>query len=139
MTNIHFYIIASADSEQRWLYARRLITQSLMRGKTVHIHTSCARDTREVIEKIGNSITDGDERISIDHKGEPESDAQVLLNLSTEVPHFFSSFETTLEVVHSESAARKMGRERYRYYQDRGYPLRHYEIAPEPQAELALG
>ncbi len=138
MTKIHFYILASAELHQRWQYAKSLVMQSLARGKTVHVHTGCARDTREFITTIGDSLIDSDERVSIDHKGEPQSDPQVLLNLSVEVPHFFSSFETVLEVVHSEPAVRKTGRERYRYYQDRGYPLKHYEITPKPQSELAL-
>lgn len=130
MTNIQFYILASTDLKDRWAYARRLVVQTLMRGKTVHIHTSCAADTRHFIEYFLDADNSG-ERITIDHKGEPDADQQVLLNLSAEVPHFFSSFETTLEVVHSEKNTRDIGRERYRYYQQRGYPLRHYDIQPE--------
>ena len=131
MTNIQFYILASDDLEQRWSYARKLLVQTLLRGKTVHVHTSCAAHTRLLMEKLLSSLGDKDESVSIDHKGEPDSNQQVLLNLSNEVPYFFSSFETTLEVVHAEANTRKMGRERYRYYQQRGYPLRHYDIQPE--------
>lgn len=131
MTNVQFYILASANQEDRWAYARRLVVQTLMRGKTVHVHTSCAADTRHLINYLLDADTTGGERITIDHKGEPDHDPQVLLNLSMEVPHFFSSFETTLEVVHSEISTRNMGRERFRYYQERGYPLRHYDIQPE--------
>ncbi|OED35343.1 hypothetical protein AB833_30750 [Chromatiales bacterium (ex Bugula neritina AB1)] len=135
MTKIQFYILASDDLEQRWSYAKQLLLQTLMRGKSVHIHTSCAAHTRLLMEKLSGSLGDNDEKVSIDHKGEPDLNQQVLLNLSNEVPHFFSSFETTLEVVHAENNTRIMGRERYRYYQQRGYPLRHFEIQPE----LALG
>lgn len=131
MTNIQFYILASDDLQDRWAYARRLVVQTLMRGKTVHIHTSCAAHTRQLMSYFLDADSSDGERISIDHKGEPEIDQQVLLNLSAEVPHFFSSFETTLEVVHSEAGTRDMGRERYRFYQERGYPLRHYDIQPE--------
>ncbi len=131
MTNIQFYILASDELHDRWAYARRLVVQTLMRGKTVHIHTSCAADTRQLISYFCDADNTDGERISIDHKGEPESDQQVLLNLSAEVPHFFSSFETTLEVVHSEARTRDIGRERYRFYQERGYPLRHYDIQQE--------
>lgn len=131
MTNIQFYILASAEVGDRWAYARRLVVQTLMRGKTVHIHTSCAADTRMLMAYFLDADSSGGERITIDHKGEPDAGQLVLLNLSAEVPHFFSSFETTLEVVHSEKTTRDLGRERYRYYQERGYPLRHYDIQPE--------
>ncbi|MFM0156809.1 DNA polymerase III subunit chi [Paraburkholderia sediminicola] len=52
---------------------------------------------------------------------------QVLLNLGATVPAQFARFERLLEVVgnaHDELAA---GRERYRFYRDRGYPLNNYK------------
>ena len=52
---------------------------------------------------------------------------QVLLNLGAEVPAQFARFERLLEVVgnaHDELAA---GRERYRFYRDRGYALNNYK------------
>jgi DNA polymerase-3 subunit chi len=52
---------------------------------------------------------------------------QVLLNLGATVPAQFARFERLLEVVgnaHEELAA---GRERYRFYLDRGYALNHYK------------
>ena len=52
---------------------------------------------------------------------------QVLLNLGATVPAQFARFERLLEVVgnaHDELAA---GRERYRFYRDRGYALNNYK------------
>ncbi|RKE26362.1 DNA polymerase III chi subunit [Paraburkholderia sp. BL23I1N1] len=52
---------------------------------------------------------------------------QVLLNLGATVPAQFARFERLLEVVgnaHEELAA---GRERYRFYRDRGYALNNYK------------
>lgn len=52
---------------------------------------------------------------------------QVLLNLGEAVPAQFARFERLLEVVgnaHNELAA---GRERYRFYRDRGYALNNYK------------
>jgi len=134
MTYIQFYILASDKIEDRWHYTQRLVSQTLRSGKSVHIHTACSQDTRALIERLESNASDADELVFVDHKGEPEADRQVLINLSEEVPHFFSSFETTLEVIHAEPKAKAVGRERYRYYQDRGYPLRHQEI----QLELAI-
>jgi DNA polymerase-3 subunit chi len=150
MTYIQFYILASDKIEDRWHYTQRLVSQSLRRGKSVHIHTACASDTRLLIERLeegvlekclatrssangrsANEKSDIDEMVFVDHKGEPDADRDVLINLSEEVPHFFSSFETTLEVIHDEPKAKAVGRERYRYYQERGYPLKHQDIQPE--------
>ncbi len=51
---------------------------------------------------------------------------QVLINLATETPAQFARFERMLEVVSSEAADKAAGRERYRFYQERGYPLTHF-------------
>src|SRR3569623_648380 len=51
---------------------------------------------------------------------------QVLINLSMRTPTHFARFERLIEIVSADDAARLAGRERYRYYQQRGYPLTHF-------------
>lgn len=51
---------------------------------------------------------------------------QVLINLSARTPQHFARFERMLEVISSDDADRAAGRERYRFYQQRGYPLTHF-------------
>jgi DNA polymerase-3 subunit chi len=51
---------------------------------------------------------------------------QVLINLSAETPTHYARFERMLEVVSAETGDKAAGRERYRFYQQRGYPLTHF-------------
>jgi DNA polymerase-3 subunit chi len=51
---------------------------------------------------------------------------QILVNLSTAAPAHFARFERLFEIVSSEDADKSAGRERYRFYQQRGYPLTHF-------------
>ncbi|MCY1220022.1 DNA polymerase III subunit chi [compost metagenome] len=53
---------------------------------------------------------------------------QLLINLSDQPPAQFASFERLIEVVGSGAAAREAGRQRYRFYRERGYPLTHHDI-----------
>lgn len=53
---------------------------------------------------------------------------EVLVNLGTTTPAFFTRFERLLEVVSREDGDRDLARRRYRYYKDRGYPLNTHEI-----------
>ncbi len=53
----------------------------------------------------------------------------VLINLSDTVPTFFSRFDRTLEIVKSTDSCRQKSRERYRFYQQRGYPLKHHTLS----------
>ena len=52
---------------------------------------------------------------------------QVLPNLGAEVPAQFARFERLLEVVGNAPDELAAGRDRYRFYRDRGYPLNNYK------------
>ena len=51
---------------------------------------------------------------------------QILVNLSQQPPAHFARFERMFEIVASDDGDKEAGRERYRYYQQRGYPLTHF-------------
>ncbi|CAN5373618.1 DNA polymerase III subunit chi [soil metagenome] len=51
---------------------------------------------------------------------------QILINLSDRTPDHFARFERLIEVVSADDADKSAGRERYRFYQQRGYALTHF-------------
>jgi DNA polymerase-3 subunit chi len=51
---------------------------------------------------------------------------QILINLSSGAPANFARFERMFEIISSDQADRLAGRERYRFYKERGYPLTHF-------------
>jgi DNA polymerase-3 subunit chi len=51
---------------------------------------------------------------------------QILINLSGETPAHFARFERLFEVISMDEDDLAAGRERYRQYQQRGYPLTHF-------------
>ncbi|KAG0164455.1 hypothetical protein DFQ30_009937 [Apophysomyces sp. BC1015] len=51
----------------------------------------------------------------------------VLLNLGSAVPPQFARFERLLEVIGNDAPGLAAGRERYRFYRDRGYTLNMYK------------
>ena len=59
----------------------------------------------------------------------PDGYQQVMINLGTEVPPFFSRFERVLELVHGDEAERTRSRSRYKFYRDRGYPLATHDLS----------
>ncbi|MGA9396048.1 MAG: DNA polymerase III subunit chi [Azonexus sp.] len=52
-----------------------------------------------------------------------------LMNLSHEVPPGFSRFHSLIEVVGQEAADRDSARERVRFYKDRGYEVRYFDLS----------
>lgn len=67
--------------------------------------------------------------ILIARTSEASAHDQVLLNLAPESPESFSRFQRLIEIVGVEPADRQAGRERYRYYRDRGYEVGHIDLS----------
>ncbi len=62
--------------------------------------------------------------LASDLEGAPHH--QVLVNLGGDVPPQFARFERLVEVVGNAPEDLTAGRERYRFYRDRGYALNNY-------------
>lgn len=54
---------------------------------------------------------------------------ECVLNLSDEIPPGFSRFKELIEIVSADDADRLPGRERFRFYRERGYPLQNSDIS----------
>lgn len=52
-----------------------------------------------------------------------------LFNLSAEIAPGFSSFTSVIEVVGQEDQERLAGRERVKFYKDRGYEIKYFDLA----------
>lgn len=65
-------------------------------------------------------ITDKLEKIAQDER---------LMNLSQEIPPGFSRFESLIEVVGQEEDDRTAARERVKFYKDRGYEVRYFDLS----------
>ena len=62
--------------------------------------------------------------IIVDHQGAQLVHDDVLINLQSGYPPFFSRFRRLIEIVGLDEADRSAARERYRFYRDRGYEIR---------------
>ena len=56
---------------------------------------------------------------------------ECLVNLSDEIPSCFGRFEHLIEVISTADADRLPGRERFRFYRDRGYEMEARDLATE--------
>jgi len=53
----------------------------------------------------------------------------LLITLHSECVPFFSRFERVIEIVSTDAEDSRLGRERYKFYKDRGYELRHFDLS----------
>ncbi|HPU53745.1 MAG TPA: DNA polymerase III subunit chi [Burkholderiaceae bacterium] len=61
--------------------------------------------------------------------------SDVLVNLAPQMPSFFSRFERLIELVSAGDDDRAAGRERWRFYKERGYPLTSFDVTASAQAQ----
>jgi len=54
---------------------------------------------------------------------------ELLITLHDECPSFFSRFERVIEIIGRDEDGKLKGRERFKFYQDRGYELGHFDLS----------
>lgn len=139
MTKVNFYV----NLADRRAFMVRLIRRVLAEGQQLFVHLADETAARRFDEWLWTF----DEQAFIPHClvteaiaaetpiqiGWPESPVPehhaVLLNLAPDVPAAFARFEKLLELVGTDDTDKQTGRQRYRFYKDRGYPLETFDMA----------
>jgi DNA polymerase-3 subunit chi len=141
MTQIDFY----SHADNKLQVACSLSAQALERTLRVMIYTADA-DATDKLDKLmwcypaigfiphcraADRLAE-ETPVIIDHLAEPLLHDQVLLNLHPDYPPFFSRFQRLIEIVGTDEKDRQAGRERFRFYRDRGYEVRHHDLSRSP-------
>ena len=67
--------------------------------------------------------------VIIGHQPEPFPHSELLISLHSVSLPFFSRFERVIEIVSQEAEDARLGRERYGFYRERGYEMRHFDLS----------
>jgi DNA polymerase-3 subunit chi len=67
--------------------------------------------------------------VVINHDGEKFPDHELLISLHKQTVNFFSRFERVIEIVSMDEEDSRLGRERFKFYKDRGYEMRHFDLS----------
>lgn len=67
--------------------------------------------------------------IVLDTTGENLLQDDVLINMQSETPPFFSRFRYLVELVGYEESDKMAARERFKFYRDRGYEIKRTDMA----------
>jgi len=77
----------------------------------------------------GGAETSGEMPVILDHGGDKFPHHDLLISLHDECVPYFSRFERVIEVIGTGGEDSRMGRERFKFYRDRGYELRHFDLS----------
>ncbi len=139
MTQVDFYILPDTTPRGRALFTCKLAEKAFGLGHHSFVHLASETEARELDDLmwtfrdrsfLPHCLADQETPAPI-HLGfgqEPSEGSHLLINLSSEVPRFFSRFERVAEVLDADARIRDLGRERFRYYKDRGYPLETHKL-----------
>ena len=142
MTRVDFYVLSEQSGENRYHFTCRLAEKAYRQGRRVYIHTSSLDEARHLDRLLwtfrdGSFIPHGclpeaDPSVTpvlIGHDGNVGDEQDVLINLGPEPPAFFSRFERLAEPLDNDPAVKASGRNRFRFYRERGYPLETHTIS----------
>ena len=133
VTQVDFYILSGTSPQERLRFACRLTDKALQQNHRIFLNAESALMAEQLDETLwtfragsfiphrrlpappGNVV----EPVVIGHDQEPPEAAwDVMINLAVDVA----------EVVDSDQQRRSQGRERFRFYRERGYELRTHNL-----------
>ena len=79
--------------------------------------------------QLADSPLAGQTPVVITDNLDPLTHNERLFNLSSEIPNGFSRFTSIIEVVGQQEEERLAGRERVKYYKDRGYEIKFIDLS----------
>ena len=137
MTKVDFY----TGSEDKLRTACQLSHKAMQNGLRVLLHAP----DETIVRKIDQLLWHFPATAFMPHCLSNEADAAtmpVVIGRDETFPHskllislhniclpFFSRFERVIEIVGQDDEDAKLGRDRYKFYKDRGYELRHFDLS----------
>jgi DNA polymerase-3 subunit chi len=137
MTRVDFFQVDS--NENPLMFTCRLVEKAYRQGCHIYVHTESADHAAELDELlwtfradrfIPHALLDSGTPAPV-HIGcgtDPGEHKDVMINLSGDIPDFFSRFERVTEIVPQEPHKRSEARNNFRFYKDRGYPLKYHDL-----------
>lgn len=138
MTHVDFHILQDTSAEARWLYTCRLIEKVERLGHSILVAVDSEAEAQELDDLlwsfkpesfIPHQIIGGDEaaKVEISYNATVGDHCDVLINLSSQVPDYFSRFARAVEIVIQAPNILASTREHYKFYKQRGYPISQHK------------
>jgi DNA polymerase-3 subunit chi len=138
---IDFYILETASGQTSLLFACRLLEKLYRQQQRIYVHTHSHneaerldkllwtyRDDSFLPHQLYQAEQDNPAPIQIGFQKAPPNPPQVLLNLSTEIPSFFSQFQHIIEIVFADPPVQQLARQRYKQYREQGLEISTHKL-----------
>ena len=140
-TRVDFYVLADTRQGSREHMACRVTEKAWRNNHRVYVYTESPdaarrfdeqlwtfRQSSFVPHEICTPESGDDVPVLIGHGPCPTGINGVLVNLGQQVPDFYSRFERVVELIATDDDARRVGRERWRQYKERGCAIQSHNV-----------
>lgn len=142
MTRADFYILKEQGEYDQLYFACRLVEQISQKGHNVLVQVDNEEKAKALDELLWHFRPDSfvphallnakdapvDCSVSIGFGLEPGHHHDVIINLSAELPTFFSRFVRLVEIVVQQDDILNYTRRHVRFLKDRGYPVNYNDM-----------
>ncbi len=143
MSRVDFYVLSDEGSDARLRFACRLAEKAVDQGHRVYIQTASLTEAQRLDELLwtfndrsflAHELAVGDaashERVMV-MLGEidaPVTHRQLLINLTERLPSDVNAYERIAEIVDVDPERKRLSRERYKQYRERGCALESHNL-----------
>ena len=138
---IDFYLLTADTVDARRLFTCRLLEKAYQQEHRVFVYCNNAAEAGALDELLWTFKPDsfiphhlqgeGPEPpppIQIGYDTEPRGFSDILLNLSDNIPPFYTRFQRVIEIVAADESAKIRGREHFRSYRNAGIEPKTHTI-----------
>lgn len=142
MTRVDFYLLNDNAETGKYLAVCRLAHKAFSLGHRIYIYAPDSGQAQHldrllwtfnqgsfIPHGLSADTPDADIPVLIGYDEPPATHEDVLIQLTPQVPEFFSRFQRVAEVVSGGEEEKARARERFRFYRDRGYALQTHKIS----------
>lgn len=142
MPEISFYVLATESTQERYLFACKLIEKAYRNGSFAYVLTDSSEQSQHIDNLlwtfragsfIPHQIYTGElptteSVILIGSSNPPEHWQQTVINLSSQCPQDFQQAQRILEILDNSEETKAWGRNRYRQYQQAGIEITTHKM-----------
>lgn len=143
MSRVDFYVLSEESPDARIRFACRLAEKAVDQGQRVYLQTASSAEAQRLDEllwtfsdrsflahEVANGNAPSHERVMVllGDTEAPPTHRQVLINLAERLPSDLDAFERIAEIVDIDPERKRLSRERYKQYRERGCALETHNL-----------
>lgn len=135
---LEFHVLESTQ-HAAWLHVCRLLAKFYQQNRQVYVYTQTDKEAEKLDALLWTFQDDAfiphelfskstGLKIQLGEQAAPLSQDDVLINLNTALPPFYTQFKQVVEIVFSDPNVQQLARERYKQYRDHGLDITTHKI-----------